>query len=192
VSTPSDPVDSVETGAIEPGAWVARVIDARTGNPAPACTVDGLHASCVLLPREAGAQSPELIIELATSAHRELGPSAFGTLGEFSLLGLTYTGKPIDQTENKFRCDNPVNVANQDGGTDHFCREFTTFFKLTALDSLRVTFNAPTMSVKTSTPPKGTLPQGELAPPNDRPNGLVTGTGFTWDAGNDDLPGTAH
>ena len=188
--TPIDPTDATVTGALLDGNWTVKVLDLQTNQAASECAISGRTVTCALAARQAG--SKELVVQLFASRHTELAPAS-GTIGELTFQGLTYTGLDVNATEKKFRCDNLlIDAADEDGFRRRHCTRFTTFHRLIALDQLRVTFAAPKLSVQTAIPGNGALPGTELAAPPHIPAGLVTGVGFLWDSGNDDLPGVQH
>jgi hypothetical protein len=186
-ATPADPTDPVTTAALQPGLWTLHVVDKATGLPASGCSTTGLVVHCSLQPR--GPLNPaarHLIVQLFAQAHTELAPGS-GTISEFTFQGLTYTGVDINLTPKKFRCETLVTAPpTQEGELFRTCTKFTTFSTLVALDSLKINFDGAPLGVKTG------FASGALAAPANVPGGTVAGTAFTWDSGNDDLPGTQH
>jgi hypothetical protein len=186
---PSDPQDSTTSGTLTRGDWVVTIQDGA--NPAAECTVSGQTATCGLPARIQGAPSKELVVVARASQLDELKP-ATGLVGEFTELGLTYTGHAINPSDNQFRCTLMDTAQVPSGEVFRTCRRFTTFSRLRALDNVRLDIAASALTIATAIPAKAGFPGTALAAPTYLPNGTLAGTGFVWDSGNDDLPGPQH
>ena len=186
---PADPIDATTTGTLTRGDWIVTVQDGA--NPASQCTVSGQTATCGLPGRIQGAPAKELVVVARARQLDELKP-AIGTVGEHLALGLVYTGLAIDPSQDQFRCTLMDVNQTPEGEIFHTCRRFTTFSKMRALDNVRLDIAASALTIATAIPAKDGIPGTALAAPPYLPNGTLAGTGFIWDSGNDDLPGTQH
>jgi hypothetical protein len=189
-ANPSEPQDATTTGTLTQGLWVVTVQDGAS--PATQCTVSGATATCGLPARIQGAPARELVVVARASQLDELKPAA-GLVGELTEQGLVYTGLAIKPGENQFRCTQMDDSTRPDSDIiTHTCHRFTQFSKLRALDNVRLDISASALTVATAIPAKDGFPGTALAAPAYLPTGIVAGTGFLWDSGNDDLPGSQH
>ncbi|MBS1120401.1 MAG: hypothetical protein H6Q90_2629 [Deltaproteobacteria bacterium] len=183
-TTPGDPADATTTGAVTTGNWTVRVRDAGTNLPATECTIVGRKATCTLPGRSVTEAPKELIAELDVNGITELRPAASGTVEERVLAGRIYTG--LEATSTKFRCDQFATTTSL-GETAHICKRLTSFSQLVALDRAKLAIAAPAITLLTAIPANAELPGTELARPPYVPE--LTGSGLSWDSGDDDLPG---
>jgi hypothetical protein len=185
---PPEISDPTTTGTLATGSWLASALDAATGLPVAACSIDpsGTRAACQLPARAAGTPPQRIAIVLAHRANTELRPATSGRVGEFSLLGQVFTGLDPAVAESTERCTQLVaSTANSDGEVFHTCVRVNRFVKLVALDRLTLVVAPPAVHLASST-------GGAFVPVAYLPDGVATGTGFTWDSGDDDLPGPQH
>ena len=123
-------------------------------------------------------------------AHREnveLKPEPVGHVDEYTIAGNTFTGFDPAVTGTVDRCTQTASTTDTETGeVFHRCVKANRFTKLVALDHVSIAFGASNATVATA------FPGGTLAAPPYIPNGVVKGIPFTWDSGNDDLPGSLH
>lgn len=176
--TPADPADLSIGGFLPAGSWVTQVVDAATAQVVTTCDASG---TCDLPGRAAGAPARQLVVRTAVNQLAALQPWN-GSIGEYVLEGLPYTGLPPAESEQITRCATKTSTLTS-RGNKITCTTLRTWTKLTAYDHLAMTFDAAKLAVTTSI--SATQP---LAAPAYQP-GAITGTGAAWDSGNSDLPG---
>lgn len=169
-----DPIEAPQSGNLTL-AWRLQVVDAA-GQPSALCTIDGLSATCQL-PARAPNAPLALAVQLIASGATELFPP--GGAGEHTFLGLGYTGQPV--TITGFFCNQQVRTPNGPA-VINTCARYTTFHRLIAIDEASVSFDGPAIEVKAGA-------GAALAPVPYLPSTLP-GSPLTWNAGNDDLPGS--
>lgn len=184
---PPDPADPTTSGTLTTGTWQVFALNAATLATEPACTLVNGALVCTLAARTTGDPAKDILILLTHDANVELKPLSIGQVGEFTIAGNTYTGIDPAQTTPTDRCTQLVSsTANEDGEVFHTCVKANRFTKLIALDQVTIAFGASNVTVATA------LPGGTPTAPPYITGGVVRGTGFTWDSGNDDLPGSLH
>jgi hypothetical protein len=182
LGTPTDFPDPTTTGPLATGSWFVVAIDPQTKSPVGACTLDSATtARCDLPPRQSGAPFVDVAVLLGHHANTELKPLPVGEVGEFTLLGNTFTGLDPAATSTTVRCTNMAVVFNT-----RTCKSTATFRTLVALRHVSMSFGTCNISVATG------LDSGRLEIPPYIPNGVLEGSPFQWDSGVDDLPGTQH
>jgi hypothetical protein len=170
---PLDPPDVVSSGTLGGARWSGRLLDADTRQPVP-CTAVG----CPLPPRT-GPEPREYIYVVSLEHAAELGPEPAGDLGEFSLLGLTFTGLDPAASGTFEQC-----LETHLVGERELCIRRRTFRRLVALDRLQLQVQPIAIDVAA---PLDASRIGE--PAAYLPGGAVSSGGLTWDSGDDDLPG---
>ena len=172
VSTAVTSTDSNASGTLASGTWSAAVIDEATGDVANACSISGLHASCSIPPRAAGAAPHAYRIVTFLGGVTDLWPAS-GAIGEYAVAGRTYTGLPPTTVS---KCTTRV----QQNGT-FFCA-WATYAHFIALDRATLAFQPFAMSYATSVGASVPVAPIPYAAP-------LTSTALTWDSGVDVLPG---
>ncbi|MEJ7603802.1 MAG: hypothetical protein WKG01_38305 [Kofleriaceae bacterium] len=187
---PNDPVDVSTSGMISNGQWTVSVLDGST--VATDCAVSGQTATCNLPGRGRGAQARQLTVIARANQFSELSPGA-GTVAEHAFWYLDYTGFKIVLTDDEFRCTSyKMDLPDSDGVIVHHCDSWKVYPKMRALDQVRLELQGSAMNVTTAVPALNGLPASPLTAPPYLSGGRVNGTGFSWDGGNDDLPGDQH
>jgi hypothetical protein len=176
---PIEPVDSPVTGTLSSGAWVVSLTD--DAGVAIACeTTPGMTARCSIPPR--GASPVTYRVTAAVRELTQLQPFFGATYGEFTSLGLTFTGKaPTTFSRCKF-----FGYYHGPYSTTKKCTVRRDYVYIEALDQASATFGALGLRAKSS-------PSSTIAPttPPSTPASIAL-PAIAWNAGNDDLPGPAH
>jgi hypothetical protein len=183
VGAPTDFPDPTTSGALTTGAWFVLAVDARTQTPVGECTLESATTvRCDLPARRTAAPVTDVALLLGHHANSELKPLAVGEVGEFTLVGNTFTGVNPATTSSVVRCASLVIQLNN----QVFCKATTTFRDLVALRQLIMNFGASNLVFATG------LDKNRLETPPYIPSGTVAGAPITWNSGVDDLPGTQH
>jgi hypothetical protein len=164
--------DTSASGALASGTWAAAVIDEATGDMASACTIAGLHASCAIPPRAAGAAPHAYRIVTYLDGVTDLAPGN-GTIAEYALLGRTYTGlasTSIQKCKTRAISHGSISCA------------WATYAHFIALDRATLAFQPFTTAYATSV--GADVPTAAI--PYTAP---LTSAALTWDSGIDVLPG---
>ena len=177
-NAPPDASDTVRSGTLNSGAWSVRIVD--DAGAAIACdTTSALVARCTIPARAEGAPPRTYRVVGSVRDLANLRPFGAGTYGEYTLTGLTYTGKPHTTA---VRCAD-LNAATAGSLIIVTCVSQRRYGLLEALDTPQVTFGPMALRPRTS-PAAGiayTVPPATTA-------SLLFPT-ISWNGGNDDLPG---
>lgn len=169
---PSDPADRSASGALASGTWQLQIVDEATGAPARDCTTDNLTARCTLPARAPTGAALSLTAVLVLSDVTELAPS--NPAHEIPMSGLVFTGKTFDVVQ---RCTELREVTKL-GSTIVYCAKYAEHTRIHALDHARIAFAPVTFALTANAQAIAHVPAAH-----------ATVAGFTWDAGDDDLPG---
>jgi len=170
---PADPADRSTSGTVS--SYEFQISVTADDHSSTACQGTGSIINCTI-PARTNASGP-LHYTLTVRLHEvsELQPFneiASAAYGEYSLLGLTYTGQqPIDV------------VTKCSSATATQCLQTTTYTEIRAADHITLQFPALEQTIST------TLDQGQHFDVVPYATGTLSLPATTWDSGNDDLPG---
>jgi hypothetical protein len=173
LDAPLDLPDEVSSGSLGGARWRGQLVDALTLQPVP-CNAVG----CPLPPRT-GPQ-PREYLYIASLGHAGALLPGPGTIGEFTLAGLTFTGIDPVETEPFAQC-----VQTRVLGDLTQCIRQRRWHRLIALD--RIQLQIQPIAIDVATP----LDASRIDEPAAYlPDGAVTAEApVAWDSGDDDLPG---
>jgi hypothetical protein len=155
---------SVRSGTLESVTWTMNILDEATGLAAANCDVSGFHATCQLAPRATTEASQAYRIVLSMKNPIELAPAATGPFAEHTIAGLTFTGKRLEVERRCLQFGTSTHV----GVTIVTCAKYVDYTRIQALDTAKIMFPAVPITI------------------NGKSYDIPA---YTWDAGDDDLPG---
>lgn len=172
-TVPADPPDRNTSGAVSSSEFEFSVAD--NAHSSSACYGTGSVFSCTIPARTSASGPLHYTLTLRLRDLSELQPFneiALAVYGEYTLLGLTYTGQQ------------PANVATTcTSAANGQCVQTTTYTEFRAADRITLQFPALTQTIST------TLDAGQHWDPVPYATGALTLPAKTWDSGNDVLPG---
>lgn len=178
---PADPPDVNVSGTV-PAAnmfWRVKIVDATNGT----VLVDEFSDPTATLPARTTGEAPHpYYVEVSLAVTTTLNPpvSSTGSLGEYGLLGLTYTGFPPIPGETKC-ASAPRSKLTPTGATIWFCSA-VQYNEIKALDHLVLNFAASNDTLVTA-PGGGVFENAAYAA------SALHVPAMTWNSGDDDLPG---
>ncbi len=170
---PADPADRTTSGTVSSYEFVISV--SNNADMSNVCTGTGSSIQCTIPARTNASGALHYTLSVRLRYVSELQPFneiPTAVFGEYSVLGLTYSGQP------------PVDVATKCSmlaGTK--CLQTTTYTEIRAADHITLQFPALTQTITTSPD------AGVTWDPIAYATGALSLPATTWDSGNDDLPG---
>jgi hypothetical protein len=173
MTTPADPADSVQTGAVSSYSLVVALVDETTNT---------IPFDQTTIPARAANAAPHTyrVVVYVGQIPELRAPSGFMP-SENSLLGLTYTGLP--PAGGTTRCGSAITRCHFGTCVD-YCSSTVTYKRIVALDHASLALSGVTLGLRTSP-----APSIAAARPPHVPASMFQLGAMTWDAGNDDLPG---